>query len=173
MSEKGIWLDLRRNARKSGIAGFIIALITSPGFCAVLLYRMSCATRAWGPVGKLVSTLIWRWNISAFGCHLSPMSQCGEGLLLPHPVGIVIGQGVVIGKNAEIYQNVTFGTSDFERGEYPTVEDGATVFAGAVIVGKVRIGQGAVIGANSYVAKDIPAGVIAVGSPARVIRSVG
>lgn len=153
--------------------GFLIALITSPGFCAVLLYRMSCATRRWGPVGKVLSILIWRANISAFGCHLSPTSRCGEGLLLPHPVGIVIGQGVLIGDNAEIYQNVTFGTADFSKGEYPKIESDVKVFPGAVIVGKVTVGRRAVIGANSYVAKDVPAGMVVAGSPAKVIRPVG
>lgn len=173
MNQKGIWLDLYRNSGRSGLLGFLVALIVSPGFCAVLLYRMACATRRWGPVGKLLSVLIWRCNISAFGCHLSPTSSCGEGLLLPHPVGIVIGQGVVIGENVEIYQNVTFGTADFGKGDYPTVEANVKVFPGAVIAGKVTVGRGAIIGANSYVAKDVPAGMVVAGSPAKVIRPVG
>ena len=173
MNKRGIWLDLYRNAGRSGLLGFLVALVTSPGFCAVLLYRMSVAVRRWGPVGKLLSILIWRWNISAFGCHLSPTSTCGEGLLLPHPVGIVVGQGVVIGDNVEIYQNVTFGTADFSRPDYPIIESGVKVFPGAVVVGKVTVGRGAVVGANSYVARDVPSGMVVAGSPAKVIRPVG
>ncbi|MCU0731256.1 MAG: serine acetyltransferase [Hyphomonas sp.] len=107
-----------------------------------------------------------------FGCYIARQAQIAPDLTLPHPVGIVIGTGVQIGHGCTIFQNVTLGAARLGEGRlnlYPTLEDGVTVFAGAVIVGPVRIGAGATIGANSVVLHDVPAGAVAVGSPARIL----
>ncbi|MDO6425531.1 DapH/DapD/GlmU-related protein [Thalassotalea sp. 1_MG-2023] len=87
------------------------------------------------------------------------------------------GLGVVIHKNAEIgegtclYQNVTIGGNGKESSEngVPTIGKHVFIGAGAVILGPVRVGNYAKIGANSVVLDDIPAHATAVGSPARVI----
>lgn len=88
----------------------------------------------------------------------------------PHPTGIIVGRGVRIGDNVTIFQNVTLGgkkLGDGRAGRYPRIGDGATPFAGAVIVGDIAIGAGSVVGANSVVLDDIPDRSIAVGAPAR------
>jgi serine acetyltransferase len=86
----------------------------------------------------------------------------------PHPVGVVIGDGVRIGSDCRIYQNVTIGLLEntlapAAKGQYPVLEDGVIVFAGAVIVGPIRIGAGAVIGANAIVTRNVPPGFVAFG----------
>jgi serine O-acetyltransferase len=86
---------------------------------------------------------------------------------LPHPVGIVVGRGVVIGQDVTLYQNVTLGQPN-ETAGYPTVGDGVIIYPNAVLIGNITIGAGAVIGANSFVNKDIPPGAVASGVPARV-----
>lgn len=88
---------------------------------------------------------------------------------MPHPTGIVIGEGVIMGRNATVFQNVTIGSGDLGAGAYPVIEDNVTIFANAVIVGAIKIGDGAKIGAGAIVLKDVPAGRTAVGNPARLL----
>lgn len=108
-----------------------------------------------------------------YGVFVSVNSDLGNDLKLPHPVGIVIGDGVKLGNNVTIFQNVTVGGArigDAQARNYPTIGDGTVVFAGAVVIGNVNIGKNCVIGANSVVFQDIPDNCTAVGAPARIIR---
>jgi serine acetyltransferase len=86
-----------------------------------------------------------------------------RSVMFPHPVGIVIGDGAVIGRNVRIYQNVTLGLTENGVGGYPTIEDGVAIYAGAVVIGGITVGAGAVIGANAFVSRDVPAGSVVVG----------
>lgn len=107
------------------------------------------------------------------GMFISPLAEVPESVVFPHPVGIVIGDGVRIGEGARIYQHVTLGgarVGDWQAGNYPTVGDSAVIFAGAVIVGSVSLGDNCVVGANAVVTKDVPPGATAVGVPARTIE---
>jgi serine O-acetyltransferase len=73
---------------------------------------------------------------------------------IPHPTGVVIGRGTTVGRNVRIFQNVTLGSS--RRGDYPTIGDDVTIYAGAVISGDITIGSGSIIGANAVVTTDVP-----------------
>lgn len=91
----------------------------------------------------------------------------------PHPVGIVLGMKVRLGKNCVIYQNVTVGTKEtknFMVAPYPTIEDNVTIFANSVIFGDVTIGANSIIGAGSVVFTDIPRNSVVAGNPAKVIK---
>lgn len=100
-------------------------------------------------------------------CDISFRATICKDLRLPHPIGIVIGEGVVINNNVKIFQHVTLG-SHGRKGEemnYPIVKDNVIIFAGATIIGGVTIGENSVIGANSVVNKDVPPNSIAYGIP--------
>ncbi|HBB2770671.1 TPA: serine acetyltransferase, partial [Escherichia coli] len=88
---------------------------------------------------------------------------------LPHPVGIVIGKNVNIGKKCIVYQNVTIGVSNNKFEDYPVIGNNVTIYAGAIIIGKVIIGDNAIIGAGCIVTKDVPEGKIAIGSPMKIM----
>jgi len=85
----------------------------------------------------------------------------------PHPVGIVIGDGVRIGRDVRIYQNVTIGLTENTVGatetQYPTLGDEVCVYAGAVIVGGITIGSRSVVGANAVITRNVPPDSIAFG----------
>lgn len=92
----------------------------------------------------------------------------------PHLVGIVISRAATIGKNCTIYQNVTIGAKDIEHGDgltpanYPRIGNNVIIYAGAVVIGGITIGDNAIIGANSVVLSDVPANHIAYGIPAKI-----
>jgi serine O-acetyltransferase len=136
-----------------------------------LWHRMVRAQRG-GRLGRARAQLLRRFIHIRYGCHISAESRPLGWVNLPHPVAIVIGHGVEIGEDATIYQGVTLGQGG--RGEgYPSVGAAATLYAGAVVVGPVRIGQGAIVGANAVVLADVPDGATAVGAPARVVGRDG
>ena len=100
--------------------------------------------RGRGRLATLMSRLMQR----RYGVFISPLARIGAGVNFPHPTGIVIGEGVVIGEGAVIYQNVTLGGArrgDWQNNNYPEIGAGTVVFAGAVIVGRIRIGAGCTI----------------------------
>ena len=100
-------------------------------------------------------------------CCCQIPSRYLKGIKYPHPVGIVIGDGVVIGRDVRIYQNVTIGLSEnlvgAEPTDYPVLADAVCVYAGAVIFGSVTIGARSIVGANAVISRDVPPDSIAFG----------
>lgn len=107
-------------------------------------------------------------NRALTGVEIEPGAELGEGVVIRHGHGLVVSAGVTVGRGCTLYQQVTLGTNGRDTGT-PVLGDLVTVYAGAKVLGPVRIGDGAVIGANAVVLSDVPAGAIAVGVPARVI----
>lgn len=104
-------------------------------------------------------------------CDISYNAKIGKNVKMPHPLGIVIGSKVQIKDNVMIFQQVTFGSHGKKNADknYPVVESGVTIYAGAKIIGGITIGENAVIAANSVVNIDVPANSVAVGVPCKII----
>lgn len=116
---------------------------------------------------KLIYLKIWR----KYGCCIYPYAKVGVGFHIAHPVGLVIGC-CEIGENFTIFQNCTIGVRDENgeaRGLTPTIGSGVTMFAGSMVLGKVNVSDGCVIGANSVVIRDCPIAGSYVGSPAKLV----
>lgn len=147
--------------------------IFSPRFVPVLLCRVSHLMYLYKltPLAKVFSLI----NFFLFGLEVGIRCEIGKGLFFPHTSGIVIG-AVSIGNNATIYQGVTIGAREldfsFLESSRPIIGSNVTISTGAVIIGPIQIGDRVVIGANSVVLSSIPAGVLAVGSPARIARAL-
>ena len=92
--------------------------------------------------------------------------KLGGGLLLPHPAGVVIHPDACIGDNCLIMQQVTIGTGS--RPGLPRIGSNVNIYAGAKVLGGVLVGDGAEIGANAVVVRDVPPNCVAVGVPAMV-----
>ncbi|MXP27019.1 hypothetical protein GRI39_13370 [Altererythrobacter indicus] len=119
--------------------------------------------------GRLKARYYGRKLAKEFGIYCARLAKIGTGLTLPHPIGIVIGDGVRIGKNVTIYQNVTLGLKNRDDLIYPTVHDDVVIYAGAVIVGPVTVGARSVIAANAVVTVDVPPDSVAAGVPAVIL----
>jgi serine O-acetyltransferase len=109
--------------------------------------------------------------ITKRNCDISYKAIIGANVRFPHPLGIVIGEGVVIKDNVKIWQQVTLGSHGKEGAvfSYPILNDNVKVFVGAKVLGGISIGENAIIGANSVVLKDVPSNTVVVGIPARII----
>ena len=88
----------------------------------------------------------------------------GRDVVMPHPYGIVIHSRAQIGQRVVIMQQVTLGGRQFGVNEAPVIGDDVYIGAGARILGNVRIGNGATVGANAVVTRDVPAGATVVGA---------
>ncbi len=104
------------------------------------------------------------------GIEIHPGAQVGRRVFIDHGMGVVIGETAEIGDDCTIYQGVTLGGTSLDRGKrHPTLGRGVVVGAGAKVLGPFLVGDGARIGSNSVVIKEVPAGATALGIPARMI----
>jgi serine O-acetyltransferase len=101
-----------------------------------------------------------------YGIDIGSQVQLGDGVYFVHPLGTVIGGTARVGDRVKFMGCNTVGTA--KDNGYPVIENDVIVGSGARILGPVRVGAGAVIGANSVVLCDVPPGAVAVGIPARV-----
>lgn len=130
-------------------------------------FRVSVAARHISLTSGVWSRFLMRRLERRHRILVSSRARIGRGVTFPHPDGVIIGRDVAVGDNCTIYQQVTLGQS---HGEFPTLGDGVTVYAGAKIVGGVHVGDDAVVGANAVVIRDVPARAVVTGAPARVVR---
>lgn len=128
--------------------------------------RASAATGAWARFARRAAVIEYRFWSAVTGADIPLNCHIEGGLMMPHPNGIVIHPDAVVGPNCLIFQQVTLGE---ERGLAPIIGGHVDIGAGARIIGGVRIGDHAKIGANAVVLQDVPPGATAVGIPARII----
>jgi serine O-acetyltransferase len=162
-------------ARDPAARSRLEVVLAYPSFHAVLWHRLAHAAwvRNWRLLGRVLS------HVGRFltGIEIHPGAKIGKRLFIDHGMGVVIGETAVIGDDVTIYHDVTLGgvmpsvDSAAQVGvkRHPTLENGVIVGSGAQILGAITVGEGARVGANAVVTKDVPAGVTVVGNPARIV----
>ena len=141
-----------------------------PGLHAVWLHRISHFL--WSIGLKWIARLLSVLTRFITGIEIHPGAKIGRRVFLDHGLGIVIGETTEIGDDCTIYQGVTLGGTSLYKDikRHPTIGKDVVVSAGAKVLGGFTVGDGARIGSNAVVLKEIPAGATAVGIPARVLH---
>lgn len=132
------------------------------------IYKENCPPMLRLPL-KVVHVFGYKFFEAFMQMRLDPSSQIGEGLYMTHVGGIHLHPDIVMGKNCDLAHHVTIGTSAMGRKGVPKIGDNVYIGTGASIIGKIRIGDGAKIAANTLVINNIPAGATVIGVPGRVV----
>jgi serine O-acetyltransferase len=152
--------------------GPVAILAGWPGVHALLAHRVAHALHAAGVPGA--PRAIAYGSRALTGIEIHPAARVGDGLFIDHGMGVVIGETAEVGENVTMYQGVTLGGTGFATGKrHPTVEDNVTIGSGAKLLGPIRIGHGAKIGANAVVIHDVPPHSTVVGNPGHPVRVEG
>lgn len=156
----------------SGYFDLIICLLF-PEYFLIYIYR-------WGHWFNLnscynISKISHRILLYFFNCDINMCAEIDFGLRIPHPVGIVIGSGVKIGKNVTLMSCVTIGAASGKSNEssswqYPVIKDEVFIGTGAKIIGGIILENRCVIGANSVVTKNTSSDSTYIGVPAKKLN---
>lgn len=141
------------------------AALTQDSYVITTLNGIRVFARRWHV--PVLNGLLRRVQSVFFGIEIGKEVTLGVGVYFVHPHGVVIGGDAVVGDRVRFYGSNTVGTA--KDNGYPIIENDVVIGAGARILGPVRVGAGARIGANAVVLTDIPPGSVAVGIPARVV----
>ena len=106
------------------------------------------------------------------GIEIHPGATIGRRVFIDHGMGVVVGETAEIGDDCTIYQGVTLGGTSLSKGakRHPTLGRGVIVGANSQVLGGFKVGDGARVGSNAVVLKEVPPGATAVGNPARVLQ---
>ena len=105
-----------------------------------------------------------------YHCDISHKAVIPASTRFVHPTGVVIGSGVALGEQVNIYQSVTLGSNVGNCNAMPKIGNNTTICAGAKIIGDVRIGDDVIVGANAVVTKDVPNGATVVGANHIIVK---
>jgi serine O-acetyltransferase len=170
---RSAWGSIREDldaaiARDPAVDTRLEMALASPGLHAIWVHRVS--HRLWQQPGlKLPARLLSQLSRAVTGVEIHPGARIGRRFFIDHGMGVVIGETAEVGDDVLLYHGVTLGGRSMKKiKRHPTVGDRVTIGAGARVLGPVVIGDDVQIGANSVVVKDVPAGAVATGVPAKV-----
>jgi serine O-acetyltransferase len=138
-----------------------------PGLHALWLHRISHALwrRGWVLSPRVLAHLTRAWT----GIEIHPGARFGRRVFIDHGMGIVVGETATVGDDCLLYKGAVLGGTSLERAErHPTLGKGVVVGTNACVLGPIHIGDGAKIGSNSVVVRDVPDHATAVGVPAKL-----
>jgi serine O-acetyltransferase len=141
-----------------------------PGLHAIVMHRWAhwCWTHGMKWFGRFLSHIARALT----GIEIHPGATIGRRVFIDHGFGVVVGETAEIGDDCTIYQGVTLGGTSLSKGakRHPTLGRGVIIGAGAKVLGGFTVGDGAKVGSNAVVVKEVPAGATAVGNPAHIVQ---
>jgi serine O-acetyltransferase len=140
------------------------AALSQDGYKVLLLTRVRESARRWHVPG--VNHALRLMQTTLYGIEIGNTVELGEGVNFAHTLGTVVGGTSRVGARVKFLGNNTVGTA--KDNGCPVIEDDVVIGCGARVLGPIRIGKGAFIGANAVVLSDVPAGAIASGIPAKI-----
>ncbi len=132
-------------------------ILAYPGFHVLGFHAV--ASRLWKMELRALSRFISHLGRFFTGIEIHPGAKIGKNLFIDHGMGVVIGETAIVGDNVRMYHCVTLGGRGGEAPgtkRHPTIGDNVIIGAGATIVGNVRVGNGAIVKANTLILSDIP-----------------
>src|SRR5437867_789374 len=159
-------------ARDPAARSRLEVVLCYPGFHALLYYRLAhwLWRRGWYLAGRFISHV----GRMLTGIEIHPGANIGQRLFIDHGMGVVIGETAEIGDDCTLYNGVTLGGTRPSREQggqkrHPTLGNDVIVGSGARVLGPIRVGDGARIGAGAVALRDVPDGATMVGNPARQV----
>ncbi|MEQ1901107.1 MAG: serine O-acetyltransferase [Devosia sp.] len=150
----------------------LVPFLYFKGFQAIQTHRF--AHVLWNAGRKDFALYLQSRSSQVFQTDINPAARIGKGMMLDHATGFVVGETAVIGDNCSILQGVTLGgTGKADEDRHPKIGNGVLIGAHAVVLGNIRVGDCARIGAGSVVTKEVPPRVTVVGVPARIVGEAG
>ncbi len=148
---------------------------TRPGFRALAVHRFGNYRMHWPLLPRaglsIGYRMAYRFVRNHYGIELPYSARIGRNVVIEHQGGVVIHGNSVIGDGCILRQGVTLGNRHLDAPfDAPVLERRVNVGAGAKILGGVRIGENATIGANAVVLEDVPRDRTAVGIPAKLLK---
>jgi serine O-acetyltransferase len=142
-------------------------LFCYPGIHALWIHRRS--HWLWERKHRFSARFISHINRFLTGIEIHPGAEIGRRVVIDHGMGVVIGETAEIGNDVLIYMGVVLGGTALESVKrHPTVEDGVVLGSGSIVLGPIRIGKGAKVGAGAVVVRSVPHGATVVGVPGRI-----
>ncbi len=154
--------------RDAACRGYSMPLLYFKGFHALQSYRLG--HWLWENGRQEMAVALQSRISEAFGVDIHPAARIGCGVLMDHATSVVIGETAVVGDHVSILHSVTLGGTGKEDGDrHPKVGNWVLIGAGAILLGNIKIGTGAKIGASSVVLEDVPEHCVVAGVPAVII----
>lgn len=141
---------------------------TYPGVHAIIMHRLTHVL--WGKGFKWPAKVLSNIARLFTGIEIHPGAVIGRRFFIDHGMGVVIGETAEIGDDCTLYHGVTLGGTSWEPGKrHPTLGNDVVVGAGAKILGPITVNDGARIGSNAVVVKEVPINTTVIGVPGREV----
>ncbi|TWJ17315.1 serine O-acetyltransferase [Geobacter argillaceus] len=164
---------LTESSETSSLFKIYLYTLRNSTFGTVFIYRFLSCSLGNKPKFHLLRLVLSMLVPHRKDIELNVQARIGEGLVVYHGSGLVVGSGIKAGKNLTLEHGVTLGnrigSSIDEAFSWPVLGDNCFIGCGAAVLGPVRLGSNAKVGANAVVLCDVPENCSAVGIPAKIL----
>ena len=164
--------DIRCVFERDPAARNILEVLTTySGVHALMVHR--CSHFLWRHRLKWLARFVSAVARLLTGVEIHPAARIGRRFFIDHGMGVVIGETAEIGDDCTLYHGVTLGGTSWAKGKrHPTLKNNVIIGTGAKVLGPIIVGEGARIGSNAVVVKDVPNGATVVGVPGHIVPKV-